>query len=146
MINKWFWNKVLCGLASLLKGSCSSFPVGWFRDPNWSPDTISRLNNFLVVMMEDKELLQPWLAPHQPQVSGAVCAALYSVSHHSFEISHCNFGPEVIATTSVIPMSPEHNLRIHVRTVFYVVLSSSWWWWWWCWINIAGVKPPSPSH
>ena len=75
--------------------------------------------------MEDKELLQPRLAQHQPQVSGAVCAALYSVSHHSFEISHCNFGPEVIATTSVIPMSPEHNLRIHVRVrvrgMFYVL-------------------------
>ena len=72
--------------------------------------------------MEDKELLQPWLAPDQPQVSGAVCAALYSVSHHSFEISHCNFGPEVIATTSVIPMSPGHNLRIHVRTLLCSIM------------------------
>ena len=75
--------------------------------------------------MEDKELLQPSLAPlapTQPEVSGPVCGALYNVSHHSFEISHCNFGPEVIATTSVIPMSPGHNLRIHVRTVLCSIL------------------------
>ena len=56
-------------------------------------------------------------------LSGAVCA-LYNVSHHSLEISHCNFGPEVIATTSVIPMSPGHNLRIHVRAVLLAVLAT----------------------
>lgn len=37
----------------------------------------------------------------------SLVSTLYDVSHHSFEISQCNFGPEVIATTSVIPMSPE---------------------------------------
>ena len=66
----------------------------------------------------------------------SLVSTLYDVSHHSFEISQCNFGPEVIATTSVIPMSPGHNLRIHVRVraVFCLLFRSRL-------INISGVKP-----
>ena len=69
------------------------------------------------MMSVDKELLQTGAGSGRISVS-----TLYDVSHHSFEISQCNFGSEVIATTSVIPMSPGHNLRIHVRTLLCSIL------------------------
>ena len=56
------------------------------------------------MMSVDKELLQTGAGSGRISVS-----TLYDVSHHSFEISRCNFGPEVIATTSVIPMWPEYT-------------------------------------